>query len=127
MSTKARIASRRHGGISPIFDESCTGASLSSSGTNARCDKAAKTTMMSGMAGEGARTQRSTVIERSKDVSSSVRWGAATACRERHCRETKIELSLTPDEALSRTWHGVQLRMHKGHGASYSREGEAMV
>lgn len=113
--------------ISPIFDKSCTGGSLSSSGTNARCDIAAKTTMMSGMAGEGARTQRSMVIERSKNVSSSVRWGAAMACRVRRCRETKTELSSTPDEALSRTWDGVHLRVHKGHGASCSREGAAMV
>lgn len=42
--------------ISPILDESCTDASLSSSGANKRYDKAAKTTTMPGMATEGART-----------------------------------------------------------------------
>jgi hypothetical protein len=29
----------------------------------------------------------------------------------------KTELSSTLDEAVRRTWHSVQLRMHKGHGA----------
>lgn len=54
--------------------------------------------------------QGSTVIEGSRNVSGSARWGAATTCRVRRCRETKTELQGSRDNDDEAPWPMKALR-----------------